>query len=552
MDIKAVVKNARTKGIRETWSIHKKRKHFAHDEVKRLKSDLSTLRNRVQKLEKERLSLQEQLSLQEKRRLQKQVLRLFNMDLPMSSDQYDVWIKNKAIELEEQSLCLLSRFNSSEDVFQELNETLCLYFQLMDCGQISVKADAHVQSFLNKLSEMESKQFVAALRSRYVKELIPETYQRYSEIPVDGKKAVFLQPRKGLNQAFGYMYRYLKAHGYSVQLFELGRGSVPQSLYYWNALSFAKNAATAKVVFVHESNELLGHTTIRPDSKVVQLWHGCGVFKKIGLDTAGLPGFKSKKGYEEYPEYNYFSCVTIASPDQSWVFERFMGIPKETGIIKPLGVSRTDIFFDEGYREKCYEKLYKRIPAARNKRVILYAPTYRGVGQNRIAPDALDIRAMSEQLSSDYILIIKHHQTAKDLPALPDDLNDTFVFDMTRGKGMDINELMTVSDICVSDYSSLVCEFSLFERPMAFFVYDLEDYIDDRGLYYDFDEITPGPLCKTTDELIDYISNINERFDKQKVIDFKNKFMSSCDGHATERIVSYIEGFDKADDSEGA
>ena len=76
---------------------------------------------------------------------------------------------------------------------------------------------------------------------------------------------------------------------------------------------------------------------------------------------------------------------------------------------------------------------------------------------------------------------------------------------------------------------------------MAFFVYDLEDYIDNRGLYYDFNEITPGSLCKTTEELVDYIKNINKRFDKEQVINFKKKFMGSCDGHSTERIVSFIE-----------
>ena len=100
---------------------------------------------------------------------------------------------------------------------------------------------------------------------------------------------------------------------------------------------------------------------------------------------------------------------------------------------------------------------------------------------------------------------------------------------------------MTVADICISDYSSLVFEYALFERPIIFFAFDLEDYIDNRGLYYDFDEITPGPICKTNDEMIDYIRNIEEKFDKQEVVDFKQKFMCSCDGHSTERILQFAE-----------
>ena len=76
---------------------------------------------------------------------------------------------------------------------------------------------------------------------------------------------------------------------------------------------------------------------------------------------------------------------------------------------------------------------------------------------------------------------------------------------------------------------------------MLFYAYDLEEYIDERGLYYDFDEITPGPLCRTNEEMIDYIKHVDERFDRQEVADFKNRFMCCCDGHATERILKFME-----------
>ncbi len=111
---------------------------------------------------------------------------------------------------------------------------------------------------------------------------------------------------------------------------------------------------------------------------------------------------------------------------------------------------------------------------------------------------------------------------------------------MTRRRGISINELLTVSDILISDYSSVVFEFSLFERPMIFYTFDIDDYIDKRGLYYDFHEITPGPMFDNQDDIIDYIQHINERFDKEEVTAFKNKFMCSCDGHSSERIFALI------------
>lgn len=81
----------------------------------------------------------------------------------------------------------------------------------------------------------------------------------------------------------------------------------------------------------------------------------------------------------------------------------------------------------------------------------------------------------------------------------------------------------------------LVFEYSLFERPMIFFAYDKAEYDDWRGFYYNYEEMTPGPICTENEEMLDYIQHLNTRFDHQQVADFKYKFMRSCDGHATEQ-----------------
>lgn len=403
------------------------------------------------------------------------------------------------------------------------------------------KDDEEVRKVLRQMDKLNYGIYRKELKRRYVKKILPDIYNDFKKFSVENT-AVFMQPRAGLNQSCKYIYNKMKSDGkYHVILRELHRGEVGTSEYYANAEKFAREMGTAKAVFVHESNSLMGYFDIRKETKVVQLWHGCGVFKKIGLSTSGKEHFKTQKTYEEYPEYNNYSIVTIASPELSWVFEEFMGIGKEEGIIQPVGVSRTDEFFDKEYLKNCYKTLYEVIPAAKEKKVILYAPTYRGVGLKRESPNELDVKMFAEELGDDYILIFKHHQTVENLPDIPEPYKDTFAYDMTRGKGMSINDLMAVADICITDYSSVAFEYALFERPMLFYVYDLEEYIDERGLYYEFDEITPGPLCMTNKEMIDHIRHINERFDKQEVIDFKNKFMCCCDGHATERILEFIE-----------
>ena len=105
---------------------------------------------------------------------------------------------------------------------------------------------------------------------------------------------------------------------------------------------------------------------------------------------------------------------------------------------------------------------------------------------------------------------------------------------------MEISRLLCVSDICISDYSSLIFEYALFERPMIFYAPDLQEYFDERGFYYDYDTLTPGPVFSDQEQLIAYIREIDERFDRQQIADFRERFMSACDGHATKRILDYI------------
>ena len=124
----------------------------------------------------------------------------------------------------------------------------------------------------------------------------------------------------------------------------------------------------------------------------------------------------------------------------------------------------------------------------------------------------------------------------KEPPAIPQDCGD-FAFLATAADPTD--SLLIAADAMVTDYSSVVFEYSLLGRLMAFFAYDLDDYNDWRGFYYDYDQMTPGPVVRTTAELADYLANAGT-FDRAQVDAFRDKFMSACDGHATERICHFL------------
>ena len=111
---------------------------------------------------------------------------------------------------------------------------------------------------------------------------------------------------------------------------------------------------------------------------------------------------------------------------------------------------------------------------------MLYAPTFRGSVGGAKAPDAMDLCLMQEKLGKDWILLIKQHPVVKQRPEVPKECQ-SFAYDVSEA--FVIEELLCVSDLCISDYSSLVFEYSLFERPMLFFAYDFEEYGEWRGFF---------------------------------------------------------------------
>lgn len=372
--------------------------------------------------------------------------------------------------------------------------------------------------------------------------LYPRIYKKYSKLPVDEKKVIFIESRLSeLSNSFHVLYDTLYAEtDFSLNCHFLRKTFVSRKEYNRRCLELIKDIATAKYVFLDEATHIFGRITMRPETVVTQLWHGCGAFKKFGYSTEGGTHGSSKMVKERYPAHKNYSHVTVSSPEIIWAYEEAMRYPRESGVVKALGISRTDVFYDKSFIEKSFKELYSLFPSAENKKVILYAPTFRGNVENAQAPDILDLKVLSEALKDEYVLVIKHHPLVKNRPVIPENLNGSFVVDFSDI--MHIESLICVSDICVSDYSSLIYEYSLFEKPIIFLTPDLKDYFDSRGFYYDYDELTPGPVLSTCEELINFIKNVDNTFDKQRITDFRNRFMSSCDGNATKRIIDAVFG----------
>lgn len=388
--------------------------------------------------------------------------------------------------------------------------------------------------------------FIAPKRkAMFREEWLPGIFKKYADKPLDSRKVILVERRYGvMSDNLRLLYDDLCRDGsYRVHVHYLRESEVGNEAYEKRCALLAADCADASFIFLTDASAVISSLPLRPEQKVIQLWHACGAFKKFGWSTADKGFGMSLAEQERFSEYRNLSLVSVSSPAIIPNYEEAMHLQGQ-GIVKALGTSRTDVFFRPDFLEHARRHIEEVFPACKDKRIILYAPTFRGKTAEATTTDyeTFNLRRLKEALGDEYVLVVKHHPLIpkQNLPKVPDDLVRSFVFDATNG--YPIEELLSVSDICITDYSSVIFEYALFGRPMIFFAWDLADYGDFRGFYYPYEELAPGPVVSTTDEIIDYIRHLDKRFDPDVAEKFREKFMSACDGHATERIEREVFG----------
>ena len=379
------------------------------------------------------------------------------------------------------------------------------------------------------------KGMLESIRWLMLKLILPGWYKLWCICPVNEKSAVFIEVKfPEVSDNFIELQQRMKEK-YQITNYFLRNSYVGKIEYFKRCFHMLKGLARAKYAFVNEANYVLGTIHLRKETKLVQTWHACGAYKKFGYSSIGGEFGASKSDKLRYPTHRNYTLVPVSSPAIVWAYEEAMGI-EGTGIVQPLGVSRTDLFFQDSYIEKARKKLEEKIPAAKEKKCILYAPTFRGNVGDAENPTEIDLSAFRENFQDEYILLLKFHPLASDSIKIKEE-DASFAYDLT--KDFTVNELLCTCDICISDYSSLIFEYAIFKKPIFLFTYDLDAYYNDRGFYYDIKTMLPGSLCMTNEELIDKIKHI-ESYDMDCLERFREKYMASCDGKATDRILKYI------------
>lgn len=383
------------------------------------------------------------------------------------------------------------------------------------------------QSLMNVSVKKENR-----IKRKFKRVLFQSLYQLFCILPVKQKKITFASDsRTDLSGNFEFVYQELldREETFDFQFFLKESINTKKSIVEY--IRMAYHFATSRHILIDDFYPLIYPLKIRKNADLVQLWHAVGAFKTFGYSRIGLPGGPSPTSKNHK---NYTKVIVSSDHIRNHYAEGF-GVDIENVIA--TGIPRTDFFFDEKKKEDVRSRLYEAYPFLKEKKVILFAPTFRGNGQQsaHYPFEVLNYDQLYRELKDEYIFLFKIHPFVKNQINIPYQYSN-FFYDFSDFR--EINELLLIADVLVTDYSSVCFEFALLQKPMIFFSYDVDDYIRKRDFYYEYFSFIPGPLAKTCHELVSIVKN--NQYEFEKLDSFVHYFFDELDGKSSKRVVDAI------------
>ncbi len=333
-----------------------------------------------------------------------------------------------------------------------------------------------------------------------------------------------------------YLFLYMLENNYSNIFYVLDnkkeykelRNSYPV-LYKWSFECFIRVMKAKYFFYTHSIFDIYPAKSNR--TVAINLWHGTAL-KPIGFDSdVELRWINQYKKLGLKLPYEIMDYVVTAHKNCNWTFQSSMGID-ESKIIAS-GLPRNDFLFKHKCNNELIGKLKKEIYQSDDKKTILYAPTFRDYSSEKIKDNIIQIMQLFKKIAKNnhYKIGVRLHPLDKLL--LNEDIFEDNIVDLTSYA--DMQEILLATDIVISDYSSLVFDYSILERPVLLHLYDLADYTRARGgLYFDIKDIYQGyGLSENIEELE---QNINES-EKYRNLGFYKKFNTE---NACENILTKI------------
>lgn len=301
-----------------------------------------------------------------------------------------------------------------------------------------------------------------------------------------------------------------------------------------NSINYLKRLATCE--YLINNSTFQSFFIPKKDQIYINTWHGTPL-KNMGFDIPGNPSISQNV------VRNFLSTDYILSPNThtTSIFKKSYkldGLYK--GTIIEEGYPRIDLTLNTNCIE--FNKYLRSIGLTieANKETILYAPTWKGTNVSRVDNDVLqiiaDINYLEKNIGDKYNILIKVHPFLYKEATKHAEIMKKLVPDF-----VDTNELLSIVDLLITDYSSLFFDFLVTNRPILFYMWDTDVYSEQRGQYLKNDDL-PGPMLFNAKELVDVIKNISviqvNYDDNYKKM--KRYFTKYEDGKVTQRVVRYI------------
>lgn len=298
-------------------------------------------------------------------------------------------------------------------------------------------------------------------------------------------------------------------------------------------IRFAYYLGSSDIIMIDDYYPIIYKVDYPKTTKVLQVWHACGAFKSLGferLGKSGAPPFNTRV-------HKCYTHVPVSSEHSAKHHAEGFAISEDK--FYPVGIPRTDIFFDEDYKRDTRTRMFAEFPECQGKnKVYLYAPTFRGDNalNARFPFDKFDLDRWGKFLEKeDSALIIKLHPFVKERIEIPEKYRDRIV-DATDYR--EVNDILFIIDVLITDYSSIIYETSLLRKPMLFFAFDRRYYEATRDFYEPYEDLVPGKIVYDFDELLEAMKN--EDYDFHKMDAFVKKNFKYTDGKSTDRVIDQL------------
>ena len=350
---------------------------------------------------------------------------------------------------------------------------------------------------------------------------LPFVYNIYKKNEVIDNLVVFADSKHdNIPYSLKAMYRVISQENYiiSEQCHDFGKLSVLEKI---NAcIDFMKVYAVAKYVFICDYYTPASSCNKREETKLIQLWHSSGLQKKFGFDSVDDLGnmiwFSPVKNYD---------LVSVSSEIVRDIFIKAWRLDGK--IVKALGTSRTDILFDTKIMESQRERFFGLYPKAIGKKIVMWAPTFRGNGSFGTNDIPEEMLSLQNSLGDEYYYIIKLHPNVASKYNL-----DNCIFAT--------EELFSVVDILITDYSSIMYDFLLLGKQIVLYVPDYDEYLRQRGMYIDYRKEFKFPIIDRFG-IIDQTIKELKLVSKDTLKEYKKKFINSNNGNSSKQIMRFVK-----------